>query len=114
MTGNYNDPGDNVYLTPNDVVNSATLGNADIPVSSGTASKLIVNASPTGGDTATVVLYKNGVATALTCTINSGGTNCTDMSNSVTFADGDLLAIRYDETGGPTSRVKLSLLYQAP
>jgi hypothetical protein len=114
MTGNYDNPGDNVYLVPNDIVNSGTIGNADIPMSSGTARKLIFRATTPAGATATLTVYKNGAATALTCTIAASGTGCQDLVNSVTFADGDTLALRYDETGSPSIRVKLSILYQAP
>jgi len=114
--GTYNNPVDGEYLVPWDVLTTGTLGNAEIPVSSGTASKLFVRTSSalSGGDSLTVELYKNGAATGLTCTINQTQSACSDTVTSVSFADGDLLAIRYDEVSSPGQRVKLSFLYQAP
>lgn|GEM_PF-4782773 len=59
-------------------------------------------------------MRKNGASTALTCTIAALGSSCTDLVNSVTFADGDLMSILYSESGNPNVRVKYSILYQAP
>ena len=44
----------------------------------------------------------------------AGQSSCTNLASSVTFANGDLLSLRYDETGAPNVRIKYSILYQAP
>ena len=61
-----------------------------------------------------LTLRKNGAATALTCTIVDGASSCSDLVNSVAFADGDLLSLGYTETNNPNVRIKYSILYQAP
>jgi hypothetical protein len=44
-----------------------------------------------------VTLYKNGVATALTCTLSTA-TSCEDLTHSVAFADGDRAMIKVQST----------------
>jgi hypothetical protein len=66
------------------------------------------------GSTASLTLRKNGADTALTCTISAGQSSCTNLVSSVTFANGDLLSLRYDETGNPNVRIKYSIVYKAP
>ncbi len=107
---------DNMFLIPWDITENATESNADVPVSSGTASKLVVAVSDPleAGESITIVIRRNGANTALTCTINALASTCSDLVNSEVFNDGDLLSIRYDEVGGPTEVVKYSFLYQAP
>jgi len=34
--------------------------------------------------------------------------------DSVSFADGDLMSIRYNESGSPNSRVRFTIVFQAP
>lgn len=67
-----------------------------VPMSnSGTVSSLYaetVNA-PGVGITRTWTVYKNGVATALTCTTADNGTTASDTSNSVSYVAGDTLAM---------------------
>jgi hypothetical protein len=101
---------------PWDITQSTNEDNVNVPVSSGTASKLVFVVSPalTGGDTASLRVRKNGVDTALTCTIVSGQSSCSNLVSTVTFADGDVLSLRYAETGAPNTRIKYSILYQAP
>jgi hypothetical protein len=95
------------------------VGNEDstnLPVSSGTARKLIVRFSPPlgGGECVTLTGRKNGVDTALTCTVSAGETGCFDATHQVAFADQDLLSIRYNEVGNPNARPRFTILYQAP
>jgi hypothetical protein len=115
MGGNHSNQGSGVFLMPWDITQSGTEGNVNVPVSSGTASKLVftVSAALTGA-TATITVRQNGSDTALTCTIPDGGSSCTNLVDSVTFADGDLLSLRYNETNNPNVRIKYSILYQAP
>ena len=71
--------------------------------------------APGVGASATVTLRKNGVNTALTCTISGTATSCSDTTNSVTYADGDVLAVIYNEAGGPAnSRIKFNIRYVSP
>ena len=94
---------------------SGTEGNVNVPVSSGTASKLVLTVSSAlSGATATLTVRRNDVDTSLTCTISDGQSSCMDLVNTVTFADGDLLSLSYAETGNPNVRIKYSILYQAP
>jgi hypothetical protein len=104
------------YVTWDDNAQSATEGDANLPVSSGTASKLIVATSANlgGGASITLTVRRNGADTTLGCTIIAGQNSCTDLVDSVTFTDGQFLSIRYNETGGPNVRVKYSILYRAP
>lgn len=44
-------------------------------------------------DVATV--YKNGSATAITCTIAASGTTCSDLTHSVATAVGDVIAVQF-------------------
>lgn len=44
-------------------------------------------------DVATV--YKNGTATAITCTIAASGTTCSDLTHSVATAVGDVIAVKF-------------------
>jgi hypothetical protein len=99
---------------PWDTTSSDTESFVDVPVTAGVASKMVFRSETlTAGQTATLTLRKNGADTALTCTITSSSTaaTCTDFTHTVTFADGDLLSIRYNETGNPNTRVKYSFQY---
>lgn len=56
------------------------------------------------GEVATFTVYKNTIATSLTCTITgAGGTevDCNDTSNDVDIAAGDLVAVLVSITNGP-------------
>ena len=113
--GNHSNVTDGDFLMPWDITQSATESSEDIPVAAGTANKLIFRMGTvlTNAQTATITLRKNGVDTLITCTIPNSGSSCTDYTHTATFADGDSLSIRYNETGAtkPTGRVKYSFLY---
>jgi len=66
------------------------------------------------GESVTVTLRKNAVDTALICTVGVGSSSCTNLVNSVSFADGDRLSFRYNETGNTNTRTSFTVLYQAP
>lgn len=70
----------------------------------GTIQRLFVrmSAALTAGTTMAVTARKNGVDTAVTCTVASAGTTCSDVANTAAITAGDLLSISYTETGGGT------------
>ena len=53
--------------------------------------------SPAG--TYTFHVMKNGVAQSVTCAVAAGTFSCTDLSNCVSFAAGDLIAVRGTGSG---------------
>ena len=88
---------------------------ADTPVAvSGTISKLYVELTPAPGTPAsgkswTYTLFKNGSATALTCTVSDDGTSSNDTSNSVSVTAGDLLSWEQVPAGTPTAWTQLTI-----
>jgi hypothetical protein len=114
VAGNHPNVSNGQFLMPWDITQSGTESSQDVPVAAGTASKLIfrMGTALTGNHTATITVRKNGADTSITCTIANGST-CTDYVNTVTYADGDSLSIKYNETGTttPSGRVKYSFLY---
>jgi hypothetical protein len=111
------------YLMPWDITQNTTEANEDVVVPAGTARKLVfkLGTALVANQTAKLTIRKNGVDTALTCTITGaagGVSSCTDSVNVITFADGDMLSILYNETatGGastPNTRVKYMFLFAA-
>jgi hypothetical protein len=73
-----------------------------------------VDAAMGAGESVTLTLRKNAVDTALTGTVGGGSSSCTNLVNSVSFLDGDMLSMRYNETGNTNTRVRFTILYQAP
>ncbi|MEA2602650.1 MAG: hypothetical protein QOF89_3642 [Acidobacteriota bacterium] len=114
--GNYANTATNNFLVPWGSTTSTTEANANVPLPSGTASKLVVSltVAPGAGQSATVTIRKNGVNTALTCTASGTATTCADLVNSVTFSNGDLLSILYTETGAAASRIRFAFEYNSP
>lgn len=85
---------------------SGTLNLRDAPLpTAGVFSKLRVRTStaPTSGKSYAFTLLKNGVDTAVTCTISDTATDCNDASNSVTFAADDLIALKSVPSGTPSA-----------
>ena len=76
----------------------------------GTISKLraVADYAPGGTETITAALYKNGAATALSCTMTGTDTTCSDSSNTVSVVQGDKVSygitwsadVRYEVTAG--------------
>src|SRR5205809_871138 len=63
----------------------------------GTLSNLRIRLSATAGGTGasyTFTVRKNATSTSVTCTITDGASTCSDATNSVTFAAGDLISIQ--------------------
>lgn len=83
----------------------------------GTISNLVVN-FPTVLSTGSyaLTLNVNGSATALTCTITSASTSCTDATHNVSVAVGDILMWQSTPTGTPTVQagvVQLSAVFNS-
>lgn len=114
--GNYSNTGSNSFLMPWGVTTSGTEANVNVPLPSGTASKLVASltAAPGAGGSATITIRKNGGNTALSCTVSGTDTTCTDTVNSVTFSDGDLLSILYTEASAATARIRFAFEYNSP
>lgn len=53
--------------------------------------RVVTDYAPGGSDTAIVTLFKNAVATALTCTMTGAATTCSDITHSVAVVQGDKL-----------------------
>jgi hypothetical protein len=59
-----------------------------------------------GGTSITYTVRKNGVATALTCTITtaSAAVTCSDVTHTASFAAGDLISIGSARSGTPAAQ----------
>jgi hypothetical protein len=70
---------------------------------SGTISNLYfkVTVAPGSGKSHVVTVRKNSVDTSLTCTIADAETECSDASNSFTYAQGDLISIKIGPVNSP-------------
>jgi hypothetical protein len=115
--GNYPNTANNNFLIPWGTTTNATETNANVPLPAGTARNLVVSltAGPGTGQSATLTIRKNGVSTALACSVSGTGTTCTDTADSVTFSAGDLLSILYNETGAAaSSRIRFSFQFDSP
>ncbi|MGH7287451.1 MAG: hypothetical protein ACREI8_05465, partial [Myxococcota bacterium] len=115
LGGNYPNTADDNFLSPFNP-STGSEENTNLPVTSGTARKLIVNVGSAlgAGSSVTLTLRQNGVDSALACTVAAGESSCTNLVDSVIFADGDLLSVRHNESGNPNSRVRFTIVYQAP
>ncbi len=96
--------------------NGSGLANSNTPIGvAGTVSNLYVafDAAPTAGKSFAFTLYKNSVATGLTCTIADAAITANDTTHSVTVAIGDLLAWEILPTGTPTipTNIQLSCVF---
>jgi hypothetical protein len=71
----------------------------------GTISNLYVSASPAPGtgQSWTIWLEKNGANTALTCGISNTSTTCSDTVDNVTYAAGDIMALKINGSASPSS-----------
>jgi Collagen triple helix repeat (20 copies)/IPT/TIG domain len=73
------------------------------------------NYSLPGSDTTKITVYKNTVATAMTCTVTTDGTasGCTDSTHTFTVGPGDSLALGFVETNStPANMVTIGLVCQ--
>ncbi|WP_217647875.1 hypothetical protein [Dokdonella immobilis] len=71
----------------------------------GTAGGLQVrtNVSAGGGNNWVFVLYVNGSATSIGCTIADAATNCSDGANSVALTAGDRVTLRQQGNSNPSA-----------
>ena len=58
--------------------------------------------APGVGNSLVVTVRKNGVATAITCTISDANTSASDTTNSVGFAAGDDISVEINDSGAST------------
>jgi hypothetical protein len=91
------------YLEPTSGSNSnncsSTTVGAEMPVSSaGTAKNLYVNAVHAGSNASNIILYVNGVATTLQCSIATS-TSCFDVTDTVVLSQGSTWSLRYAPGG---------------
>jgi hypothetical protein len=72
----------------------------------GTISSLYVrlSAAPGAGTSYAFFVRRNGVDTALTCTVSGTAMGCSDLVNSVAFSAGDLISVRSAPTSNPAAR----------
>jgi hypothetical protein len=69
-------------------------------------------AAPTGAQTWTVTLRKNGSDTALTCTISSGSSSKCNGSGSVSFAAGDYASVKVAPANTPSvTRIGIAFVF---
>jgi hypothetical protein len=94
--------GNTQFMGPGNFVSGAEA-NVVLPVRAGNVSNLrvLANGVVTAGSY-TFTVRKNGVDTAVTCTMNN--TACSDTVNRVAFAAGDNLNIMVTSVGGTTAR----------
>lgn len=72
-------------------------------------------AAPTGTDTVTLTVYKNTIATSMTCstTVNNNGASCSDQAHTFTVTGGEILNLAYSETNvNPNVKVTTTLICQ--
>jgi hypothetical protein len=114
--GNFPNVGTNRYLRPWASAASTGLDDAEIPVPSGTAARLFVSlaSAPGAGGTVTMTVLKNGIATNLGCTVSGAATTCSNLTETVLFANGDRLAVFYEENGAAASRVAFGFEFRSP
>ena len=73
------------------------------------------NYNSPGADTTTIRVYKNTVASAMTCSVNTDGNaaGCTDSTHTFSVAQGDSLALSFVETNSnPFNMVTVGLVCQ--
>lgn len=82
------------------VTTTAAAAGSEIP-SDGTIASFRgrLPAAP-GGSGVVFTLFKNGTATAVTCTIAAASTSCTDSTNTLAVAAGDTIAVRIANSSG--------------
>jgi hypothetical protein len=69
-----------------------------------------------GADTETIVVYKNSVATAMTCSVttNNNSSSCADTTNTFAVAGGDAISLQYSQTNGaPFNKVSVKPVNRA-
>lgn len=92
------------YFAPGwaDFGSSTIAGSSSVMPTAGTIDKLYVNfpTAPGSGNTLAVTIYKNGSATGVTCSVADTATTGSDLSNSITVAQNDLISFFVQATAG--------------
>lgn len=68
-----------------------------------------------GSDTTTILVWKNAVATSMTCSVTTNGnrSGCTDSSDTFSVAQGDMITFSFVETNAnPYNNVTVGLVCQ--
>lgn len=68
-----------------------------------------------GADTTTMTVYKNGVATTMSCSVNTNGngSSCQDATHTFSVAGGDSISLVFSETNiNPFNKITVSLVCQ--
>lgn len=73
---------------------SAQRSELIVPFAGNIKTMYVSHGTPTGADNLVYTVLKNNVATALTCTVNSGAGGGSDLTHSVAVVAGDGLALR--------------------
>ncbi|HEY1371870.1 MAG TPA: hypothetical protein VGH50_05320 [Candidatus Binatia bacterium] len=88
-----------------------------VPVSAGTLANLRVTVSPApgGAETIDVDVVVNGAGSGIGCTITGASTTCTDLVNTFSASDGDLVTVEAASSAGATdAKVVFSLTHSVP
>jgi hypothetical protein len=114
------------YLAPNATTDPSSSNN--VAISSSTEANFVVvpaactvsalnvganNYYSAGADTVTIAVFKNSVATSMTCgvTVNNNGNSCSDTTHTFAADGGDTLAISFSETNiNPYVKVTTTLI----
>lgn len=97
----------------NGLLQSANLNgqfnNGMVVQSAGNVKNLYIQTQdPTGSETVTATLYKNGAASALTCVVTSPAISAADVTHTVAVVAGDILTLHLVKSGGSASVSVLS------
>ncbi|HVV71592.1 MAG TPA: hypothetical protein VHI52_08855 [Verrucomicrobiae bacterium] len=68
-----------------------------------------------GPDTTTITVYKNGIATSMSCSVttNGNGSSCQDATHTFAVAGGDSITVVFSESNvTPFNRVTVNLVCQ--
>ncbi len=64
---------------------------------------VFIETAPGGAASWTFTLRKNGVDTAVTCTVAGTAQICSDTAHSAAYVAGDLVSVRESSAGGPNN-----------
>jgi hypothetical protein len=101
----YSVAGTSACLTTGFAADTHSLVFGPIPAGGVPISNLSVATSValTGGTGAVVTVLDNGTATALKCTVATGGTSCTDNTDTATIPAGDFLEVQIVPSSGSSA-----------
>jgi hypothetical protein len=102
-------PGTPSFSGPGVTGLGAAAADVEIPLGVGSLRNFRVNANglPDTGTSVSIAVVRNGVPTALSCSIGEGQTACSNLVEIVAVAAGDRLSVSFT----PTGDVPLGLTY---